>query len=116
MYYKKITTMSETKQVNEKCGKITRFYYNETFVDVADYNGEKETTRKQYMYDCIECYNGTPTYETMVNFLIEQKYSKSEENAILRKKIANLDTSNEFDAYNAYAEECKTLAKQLLGE
>lgn len=116
MYYKKITTMSDTKQVNEKVGKITRFYYGEQLVEVKDFNGGKETTKKQYMYDCIECYNGIPTYETMVNFLIEQKYSKSEENAILRKKIANLDTNNEFDTYNAYAEECKTLAKQLIGE
>ena len=114
MYYKKITTMSDVRQTNEKCGKITRFYYNETRVDVVDYNGEKQTTKKQYMYDCVECYNGTPTYETMVDFLISLKYSKSEENAILRKKIANIDTSNEFDDYNAYAEECKTLAKELL--
>lgn len=116
MFYKKLTTMSDVKQVNEKVGKITRFYWNEQKVNVTDYNGEKQTTREQYMYDCLECYNGTPTYETIVSYLISLKYTSDEEKAILRKKIANIDTSNEFEPFNTYCEECKTLAKKLLGE
>ena len=115
MVYAKTTCMSDTLQENELVGKVKRFYYNKQDVVVKDYNGEKEQEKQAYMYDLIECY-GEPTYDTMVNFLVELKYSKSEENAILRKKLANLDTNNEFDTYNSYVEECKALAKNLLGE
>ena len=115
MRYEKSTCMSDTKQTNELVGKVKRFYYNKQDVVVKDYVDGKEKNKQAYMYDLIECY-GEPTYDTMVNFLVELKYSKSEENAILRKKLANLDTSNEFDTYNTYVEECKTLAKNLFGE
>lgn len=113
MVYTKTTCMSDTLQENETSGIVKRYYYNKQDVIVKDYIDNKEKEKQAYMYDIIECY-GTPTYDTMVNFLVEQKYSKSEENAILRKKLANLDINNEFDTYNAYVEEQKTLVKELL--
>lgn len=50
------------------------------------------------------------SYEDRVVELIRQKYSANDELAILRKKLANID-STEFEEYNAYVEECKAKAK-----
>lgn len=47
-------------------------------------------------------------YEEKVDRLVRARYSLSNELAILRQR----DTKpEEFEAYNAYVEECKTLAK-----
>ena len=53
-------------------------------------------------------------YEVLVVSKIRKKYSQDEENAILRKKIANID-SGEFEEYNAYVENCKNEIKKKLG-
>lgn len=114
MRYEKIVVKANDKQKNTKEKNLYRFYYNEQKKKMLEHETNKEIT--YYEYDCIECYLGEPTYETLVDFLVKLNYSASEENALLRKKIANLDNSHEFDIYNAYVEECKTLAKELLGE
>lgn len=49
-------------------------------------------------------------YEKKVEKLIREKYSISQELAILRQKETKPE---EFDEYNAYAEECKTKAKAV---
>lgn len=54
-------------------------------------------------------------HDTYVIKLIRQKYSQNEENAILRKKLAGIDTKDEFTAYNEYVEECKAKVKKELG-
>lgn len=55
-------------------------------------------------------------YETMVVGKVRKRYSESEENAIMRKKIAGLPGADEeFATYNAYAEACKAEAKAELG-
>lgn len=52
-------------------------------------------------------------YEAEVERLIRQRYSVSAELAILRQR----DTKpQEFAAYNAYAEECKTQARAAVAE
>jgi hypothetical protein len=51
-------------------------------------------------------------YENLVVGNIREKYSESEELALHRKKLAGLDTENEFDAYNLYVEICKDRARQ----
>lgn len=44
---------------------------------------------------------------------IHEVYSLDDENAIIRKEIARLgNTSEEFNAYNAYAEQCKADVKK----
>lgn len=54
----------------------------------------------------------TQSYEERVEMLIRQKYSVSAELAILRQR----DTKPaEFAEYNAYAEQCKAKAKEMLG-
>lgn len=55
------------------------------------------------------------TYERLVNKLVKEKYSDSEEFAILRKAIGN-PYNAEYVEYNAYVEECKEIAKEFIAE
>lgn len=52
-------------------------------------------------------------YESLVVTLIREKYSLNDEQAIIRKKLAGID-SKEFEEYNKYAEECKAKARKIL--
>lgn len=70
-------------------------------------------TRKQYLVSYT--YYSPISYEELVNSLIREKYSESEEFAIIRKKMAGINTE-EFDAYNEFAEQCKVTAKQFVLE
>lgn len=54
-------------------------------------------------------------YNQYVISEIRKKYSQSEENAILRKKLAGIDSKNEFAEYNTFVEECKRKVKNELG-
>ena len=54
-------------------------------------------------------------YESLVVAEIRKRYSQSEENAILRKRLANIDHNNEFEEYNKYVEDCKLYVKEMLG-
>lgn len=51
-------------------------------------------------------------YGELVESLIRRKYSLSAELAILRQRGSKPE---EFDEYNAYAEQCKAEAKNILG-
>lgn len=53
------------------------------------------------------------SYESIVNKLVKQKYSDSEEFAILRKAIKN-PNNDEYLIYNAYVEDCKSKAKEFI--
>ena len=54
-------------------------------------------------------------YETIVNRLVKEKYSDSEEFAILRKAISN-PNNDEYLIYNAYVEDCKVRARAFVNE
>ena len=54
------------------------------------------------------------SYEKLVNRLVKERYSDSEEFAILRKSL-NGKTA-EFNEYNIYVEECKKQAKAFIEE
>lgn len=115
MYYIKRTTIASVPQISTMTGSITRFFYNEQKINSTDMFGEP-TKNVCYQYDVIECHNGKSTYESLVSFLISLKYSITEEQAIIRKKLAELDTNNEFSVYNDYCESCKSLAKELIDQ
>lgn len=55
------------------------------------------------------------SYESIVNRLVKEKYSDSNEFAILRKSINN-PLNIEFSQYNLYVEECKVRAKAFIEE
>lgn len=53
------------------------------------------------------------SYEQQVQNKIHKVYSLDDEIAIVRKEIAKMNnTSEEFNAYNAYAEQCKKEVKE----
>ncbi|MBR5835209.1 MAG: hypothetical protein IKY66_03500 [Bacteroidales bacterium] len=54
-----------------------------------------------------------PSYETLIEALIRQKYSVSDELAIMRQRD---EKPEEFSVYNAFAEECKALAKTIFND
>ena len=51
------------------------------------------------------------TYEELVGMLIREKYSANDEFAILRQRDAKPE---EYETYNAYCEECKARAKEII--
>lgn len=55
------------------------------------------------------------SYEVIVNKLVKDRYSDSEEFAILRKSINN-PYNAEFVEYNTYVEQCKLEAKAFIEE
>lgn len=55
------------------------------------------------------------TYESLVNKLVKEKYSDSEEFAILRKAIGN-PNNDEYLIYNAFVEDCKIKARAFVEE
>ena len=58
-------------------------------------------------------YNKLP-YEKLVNQLVKERYSDSEEFAILRKALNGFN--EEFYIYNTYVEECKVKAREFVAE
>lgn len=63
---------------------------------------------QEYVTPVSEPY--TPTYEERVEQLIRERYSISDELAILRQRDTKQD---EFDEYFAFCEECKSKAKEI---
>ena len=57
--------------------------------------------------------NGTldSLYGEQVNTLIRKRYTISQELAIMRQRDEKVE---EWEAYNAYCEECKVIAKQIV--
>lgn len=54
------------------------------------------------------------SYEVLVNQLVRERYSESDEFAILRKAINGI--TDEYTTYNTYVEECKVRAKEFITE
>ena len=52
-----------------------------------------------------------PSYEELVNEFIRERYSASDEFAVIRQKD---EKPEEFEAYYSYCEECKLRARQII--
>lgn len=74
----------------------------------------KELTQNGYYVVTYARYE-RGSYEEMVNKLVKDRYSDSEEFAILRKSINN-PYNSEFIEYNNYVEQCKLQAKAFIEE
>lgn len=86
-------------------GKIPVMYYRNGAI-VYEYEAAPEATE-----DGMETSTVPMDYGETVNGLIRRKYTLSEELAILRQRDTK---SEEFEAYNAYAESCKEEAILLI--
>lgn len=59
-------------------------------------------------------YYSPVSYEALVNQLVKERYSDSDEFAILRKAVK--EVTDEFLIYNTYVEQCKVRAKEFIAE
>ena len=101
----KLTT-NDNSLIKSKLPKFTKSI--DSIVDLGFENG-KYLKRVSYTY-----YLPTP-YETLVNAMVKERYSDSEEFAILRKAISN-GITDEYRIYNLFVEDCKVRAKQFIEE
>ncbi len=86
--------------------------YVEDFGTLDGITVEADTQEEQTATE-TEAEAGTVPYEVKVNDLIRQRYTLSEELALLRQQASKAD---EYKAYYDYCEECKATAKQILAE
>ena len=75
----------------------------------SDSDNEEQQVVIRYNGDYIKV-NGIPTYPGVVNSLIREKYTESDELAIQRQRY-NKPAS--FDEYNEYCEWCKSIARPV---
>ena len=80
------------------------FYPHEremTAKEIAEMQAEQEEAKKQYIQSL--------SYDELVNQKIRERYSESQELAILRQKD---EKPAEYEEYYQYCEECKKAAKE----
>lgn len=100
----------DNNQVYSTTGKFVHRIGTETYF-------KKGTILKSDSVDSFEEVDEIPntddsSYKEKVREAVHEKYSLDDENAIMRKEIARLsNTSDEFNAYNAYVEGCKERIK-----
>ena len=113
----KQTKLHSTKVLEDELSNFSsnpRLVKTEYLKDITIFSkGGVQTTKKQYLLT-FKVYS-TITYDELVNGMVREKYSDSEEFAILRKAINN-PTLEEYVAYNTYVEDCKTKAKAFVAE
>jgi len=95
--------------------------YPDTFIPytndstLVNYNVEEITKEIEgetiTMYKCEYVIVNNVTEGDIVDAMLRTKYSMSQEFAILRQRDSK---SEEFNEYNTFAEQCKTIAKSLL--
>lgn len=66
-------------------------------------------TRTEYQYYIVESV-GIPTYGVVVDLLIRERYSISDELALQRQMYTKVA---DFDEYNSYCEWCKSIARPV---
>ena len=96
--YKRPYKTNQEKQVERFCKQLNLVYTN-----LQIHDG----------YVTFDTYSKLP-YDNIVNKLVKERYSDSEEFAILRKAINGI--TDEYRIYNAYVEECKVRAKDFIVE
>ena len=76
-------------------------YIEMTAEEIAELNAQAEATEREYWQNI--------NYDEAVNTKIREKYTESQEFAILRQKDAKPE---EYEEYYAYCESCKDYVKQ----
>ena len=99
------TKPEEVVKVNERVVDIN---LNSKNIEIED--KENNTKVSQVQYDCYRVRDLNISVNDIINELIRSKYSESEELSILRQRDTKAD---EFETYNSYCEDCKTLGKEI---
>lgn len=105
-----VKLIPQNETLNSKMYKVIEVLSTDRYSNRFDDDGNpikipmKELLVDKYCQD---------SYEEIVSKLIREKYSLDAELAILRQRDTKED---EFKAYNEYAEQCKTIAKEFIKE
>ena len=83
-------------------------------ISISDFPPPLSRLADKYFKEVVVIEYTNISYNDLVNGMVHEKYSGSEEFAILRKAISGI--TSEFITYNAYVEECKTQAKAFIAE
>lgn len=110
------------KLIKQRIGRIVRLTTNDNtliktklrYVKSIDKITELGYANGYYQFRVDYTYYSPMSYENLVNKLVRERYSDSEEFAILRKAISNV--TDEYLIYNSYVEECKLQAKAFIEE
>ena len=107
---------SERKIYDKLLNKKFRIYYNEiedteTSSYINDANIEVIDSYTIYKYNILDI--DSIDKRSIVSSLMKLKYSIDDELAIQRQKDSKPE---EFNDYNAYAEECKIIADEILNK
>ena len=87
----------------------TLFNYNIVETTKEEIDGSE---RQSFDYDCVEI-EGTVTRDKLIIALIQDRYSKNDEIALLNNKMIGKDL-NEYDEYQAYRAEVKLIVDDIL--
>ena len=87
--------------------------YRRMTVLVSDTEDDFEEVGSETVAQEMEAAEARLEYRQRVNSMIRARYDAEEEFALLRKGIAGTGDAAEFDAYNAYVEECKREARRI---
>jgi len=86
---------------------LGKYYVNMNITEIeVTIEGKKV---HQFEMDQVEI-SGYPTYPAVVEALIRERYSVSDEIALLRQHTAKAE---EFDNYNTFCEACKAMARTV---
>ena len=96
----------------------TRVYFNAVpGTEISPHYDEEGNLVEEEEIESYSCSSvdmeGPVTYERLIEALIRDRYTVSDELAILRQQASKPE---EFEAYNLYAEECKQIAKSITQE
>lgn len=94
---------NDTAPILELGNGKTRVYLSNTEIK-SEYHEEVIHYESEYV-DILDV-----SYDNIVNYMIRDKYSQSDEFALLRQRN---EKSLEFDEYNRYCELCKKKAKEI---
>jgi hypothetical protein len=105
----------ETIREEKRLEEFPKLYFNTETCAVADtYENPTYNNKTHYLVYKDGVFSTKPifTYEQLVEKYIRERYSVSQELAILRQR---LEKPEEFNDYYSYAEGCKARAKVELG-
>ena len=111
-----MTTLEKQTQIKFKIFDTYDLVYIENQLKPNLIEIKRITPIKNRFEVVYRCYKSTsPNYEDLVNKMVREKYTESEEFAILRKSINN-PNNQEFVEYNNYVENCKLQAKEFINK
>lgn len=110
MVYRHTKTESDTPKVTTIEKHYICIMFNETKKEKTD---EFNKSHSYYEYDTIQVWGGIPTYDSLVSFLIREKYSQDTVESIINNYLETQE-DKDFNELQSYRKECKDIAKKAI--